>query len=450
MSGGTKGYSLREFAWVWVWLTLAVSVAVGTVITMLLWGDTPTNHRDAFDIGWKSSAAVLAILAAFVTVERLRLSQREHHRQLANDEATHINTLSSQASEQLGSDKAAVRIGGLTDLERLAEQHPLLRQTVVDRICAYLRAPYQPPPDLAALADDAEPVMAAKSSAQPAQAEPLASELSDDEIAARRLELDVRRTAQQILQRHLRQEPDPNAEAAPHAFWEKISLDLRDAVLIETDFANCHMEFADFRDATFCGNTQFTEAVFTGYAFFARATFTGIAGFNKATFTRDALFDNVTFTKGALFSSATFAKTASFEKGMFTRHVRFGKATFAEEAWFSDATFTKEAFFAKASFAKDALFGDATFSESAWFNKATFSEGAQFDRVTFSGNVRFDGVADRDIQFGGARARLDRKHIWPEGWRTETSPQDHKNEAQVVRFVPSEGSGSDDTPEVPV
>ncbi|MFD6070021.1 hypothetical protein ACFWGA_22690, partial [Amycolatopsis lurida] len=114
-----------------------MSVGAGVTVTVVLWGDTPADHRGAFDTGWKSAAAVLAVLAAFVTVERLRLSQREHHRQLANDEATHITTLSSKASEQLGSDKAAVRIGGLTDLERLAEQYPSLRQTVIDRVCAY-------------------------------------------------------------------------------------------------------------------------------------------------------------------------------------------------------------------------------------------------------------------------------------------------------------------------
>ncbi|RCG28724.1 hypothetical protein DQ384_23640 [Sphaerisporangium album] len=87
-------------------------------------------------------------LAAFISVDRFRLSQREHHRQLVVDHLTQrdviarqITDLSAKASEQLGSDKAAVRIGGLTDLERLAQAHPELRQTVVDRICAYLRAP---------------------------------------------------------------------------------------------------------------------------------------------------------------------------------------------------------------------------------------------------------------------------------------------------------------------
>jgi ABC-type transport system involved in cytochrome bd biosynthesis fused ATPase/permease subunit len=136
----------REFRLAWVWLARVASVAVGVVVAVLLWGSTRAEHRDAFDTGGKSAAAVLAILAAFVTVERLRLGQREHHRQVAADQAAHITDLSSKASEQLGSEKAAVRIGGLTDLERLAQSYPELRQTVVDRICAYLRAPYQPPP----------------------------------------------------------------------------------------------------------------------------------------------------------------------------------------------------------------------------------------------------------------------------------------------------------------
>jgi hypothetical protein len=39
---------------------------------------------------------------------------------------------------ELGSDEAAVRIGGLTDLERLGQNNADMRQTVVDRICAYI------------------------------------------------------------------------------------------------------------------------------------------------------------------------------------------------------------------------------------------------------------------------------------------------------------------------
>ncbi len=73
-----------EFSWLWVWLILAVGIGVGVVLTLLSWGRTAADHRDAFHEGWRG-AAVLAILAIVVGVSRLRLSQREHRRQLAAD-----------------------------------------------------------------------------------------------------------------------------------------------------------------------------------------------------------------------------------------------------------------------------------------------------------------------------------------------------------------------------
>jgi hypothetical protein len=53
--------------------------------------------------------------------------------------------LYAKSVEQRGSEKSAVRLGGLYALERLAQTSPGQRQTVVNVICAYLRMPYQPP-----------------------------------------------------------------------------------------------------------------------------------------------------------------------------------------------------------------------------------------------------------------------------------------------------------------
>ncbi|RSM95837.1 hypothetical protein DMB42_49020 [Nonomuraea sp. WAC 01424] len=51
----------------------------------------------------------------------------------------------AKAVEQLGNEQAPVRLGGLYALERLAQDTPALRQTIVDVICAYLRMPYALP-----------------------------------------------------------------------------------------------------------------------------------------------------------------------------------------------------------------------------------------------------------------------------------------------------------------
>jgi hypothetical protein len=74
--------------------------------------------------------------------------RRPHHQEIATVlsdlDATErrVTELYAVAVEQLGSDKAPVRLRGLYALERLAQDNPAHRQTIVNVICAYLRTPF--------------------------------------------------------------------------------------------------------------------------------------------------------------------------------------------------------------------------------------------------------------------------------------------------------------------
>jgi hypothetical protein len=68
-----------------------------------------------------------------------------------------VTELYVRAAEQLGSDKAPVRLAGLYALERLAQDNPVHRQSIVEVICAYLRMPYTPPAGKQAGQGSAEP-----------------------------------------------------------------------------------------------------------------------------------------------------------------------------------------------------------------------------------------------------------------------------------------------------
>lgn len=74
---------------------------------------------------------------------RADLRQREEAaRDLADDaRERRITELYTRAADQLGSDKAPVRLAGLYALERLGESAPAQRQTIIDLVCAYLRMP---------------------------------------------------------------------------------------------------------------------------------------------------------------------------------------------------------------------------------------------------------------------------------------------------------------------
>jgi hypothetical protein len=65
--------------------------------------------------------------------------------QLKLNEQGQVTERYTTAVEQLGHEKAPVRLGALYSLAHLGQDNPEYRQTVVDVFCAYLRMPYTPP-----------------------------------------------------------------------------------------------------------------------------------------------------------------------------------------------------------------------------------------------------------------------------------------------------------------
>jgi hypothetical protein len=75
----------------------------------------------------------------------LLLAYRRQRLEEVDTRERRITELYSKAVEQLGHEKAPVRLGALYSLERLAQNNPEHRQTVIDVFCAYLRMPYRLP-----------------------------------------------------------------------------------------------------------------------------------------------------------------------------------------------------------------------------------------------------------------------------------------------------------------
>lgn len=74
---------------------------------------------------------------AIVTYRTFRHSQHEQDRTYRLNQSQQVTDAYTKAVEQLGHAKAPVRLGALHSLERLAQDNPSRRQTVVDVLCAY-------------------------------------------------------------------------------------------------------------------------------------------------------------------------------------------------------------------------------------------------------------------------------------------------------------------------
>ncbi|NUT50559.1 MAG: pentapeptide repeat-containing protein [Saccharothrix sp.] len=207
-------------------------------------------------------AAALLLTARRQRWAELDLVQKDH-------DATErrVTELYGKAADQLGSDKAPVRLAGLYALERLAQGNPAHRQTIVNLVCAYLRMPFTPPPEARA-----------RTRVGPRDAH-------------RFQELEVRQTATALLAAHLR--PD-----RPEAFWAGIALDLSHATLVKTTLTHALIESASFAGTTFVGPATFRGTEFTGAADFRDTCFHDLADFRRVRF-GDSVF------RGAVFEGST-------------------------------------------------------------------------------------------------------------------------------------------------
>jgi hypothetical protein len=169
------------------------------------------------------------------------------------------------------SEDAAERLEGFAVLERYGREDPDVREDVVEMTCAYLRKPFPYPSE-------------------------------DDE------ELEVRRAAQRLLTRHFRW---LEGEARPFEFWDVDDLNLRDAVLIEPDFADTILDDAVFRDSLIVRG-DFRRTRFLSVVDFDRACFTGDIDFRGASFPAHATFAGALFSGTTTFADAEFDQDADF------------------------------------------------------------------------------------------------------------------------------------------
>jgi uncharacterized protein YjbI with pentapeptide repeats len=333
----------RNRSWWWSTVVVITPIVILTSAAVLVLTRV-VDHSDstarlemikvALAVGAGTGAALTLVLA------RRRQWATEH-----DAAERRLTELYVKAVEQLGSEQAAVRHGGLYALERVAQDNPDHRQTVVDVICAYLRAPYTPPPTrtgapwLGLRRSQLKSLQRrAKAAAPPRHYTNTSIHHVLGENRALQ-EREVRLTAQRILTRHLRARDDSNNRL--DTYWPEIDLDLTGATLIDFDLRNCTTRKGNFNHTQFSGAAGFDGAQFTGNAWFDEAQFAGDARFDEAQFAREAGFNKAQFAGDARFDEAQFAGDARFDKAQFGGAAGFDGAQFTGNAWFDEAQFTE-------------------------------------------------------------------------------------------------------------
>ncbi|MEU4715516.1 pentapeptide repeat-containing protein [Micromonospora purpureochromogenes] len=257
-----------------------------------------------------------ALVALFIAIRRQYVQERVDHtdqelKACAAADSKHdagerrLTELYVKAAEQLGSDKAPVRLASLYALERIGKDNPAHRQTIADVICAYLRMPYDPPETEFSYTSEEE------------------KRRKEDEQQRRREEREVRLTAQGILRRRMYRPIITLGEESTADIWD-VSLDLSHATLINFDLAHCVANAIDVKRARFIGPARFRGiecrfafiaegAIFGDDAVFAQANFGANAVFSDAKFRGEANFGQIDFADRGLFVDTVFIQGVSFE-----------------------------------------------------------------------------------------------------------------------------------------
>ncbi|WP_369211110.1 pentapeptide repeat-containing protein [Streptomyces flavofungini] len=229
-----------------------------------------TTLFDLVKLSFGVVAGAGALVALVVAYRRQRVDEDGALR-----EATRLHTERfTTAVSQLGQESAAVRLGGVHALAGLADDAPtpLLRQTCIDVLCAYLRLPYTAQDDLPA-----------------------------DDVAAQHAYLALREVRHTII-RLIRDRTVIGSEDT-HVSWQAHDFDFTGVVFDGGDFTGVVFTAgatASFRGAQFSGGeVSFIKAQFVG----------GTVDFSGAQFSGGRVFfDLARFAEGRVsFAMAQFA-----------------------------------------------------------------------------------------------------------------------------------------------
>ena len=300
----------------------------------------------------------------------------------------------TKAVEQLGDEKAPIRMGGvytlvglvdewleeksLSDDERFKEG-----QVIINNLCAYIRSPFT----LASHYDELS-----QDSPTPEGIYKDKKEEFYIDKAILDSEADVRLSI--IKEIHDRiQGPDKNTPGA----WSDFEYDFSGSTFFyPIDLTNSYYaKPINFSGSTYECGADFTGSTYKGEAKFTGSTYKGGADFTGSTY-RWVNFIGSTYQSWANFSSSTYQSWANFT-GSTYRWVNFTGSTYQSWANFTGSTYQDEADFSGSIFYSDVYFGTYIFNNPSRFTKyaPTFYDETYHQKTLF-GSTNNDFTVDTD------------------------------------------------------
>ena len=287
----------------------------------------------------------------------------------------------TKAVEQLGDEKAPIRIGGvytlvglvdewleeksLSDDERFKEG-----QVIINNLCAYIRSPFT----LASHYDELS-----QDSPTPEGIYKDKKEKFYADKATLDSETDVRLSI--IKEIHDRiQGPDKNTPGA----WSDF----------EYDFSGSTFFYPiDLTNSYYAKPINFSGSTYKSLVNFSGSTYKVLANFSGSTYEKDVTFSTYTYNrrstyKGeAKFSSSTYKGEANFSNSIYSFNVFIYPASID----FSGSTYQKSSDFSGSTYQGLANFSGSTYKAETEFNDSFYESSVDFSNSTYYDRVEFHG-----------------------------------------------------------
>ena len=319
----------------------------------------------------------------------------------------------TKAVEQLGDEKAPVRMGGVYTLvglvdewleeESIEKYEDRLKegQVIINNLCAYIRSPFT----LASHYNElSNPTPTPEGIYKDNKEKFYADKAILDSEADVRLGI--------IKEIHDRiQGPDKNTPGA----WSNFEYDFSGSTFFyPIDLTNSYyakpINFsgstykgeANFSDSTYKSWANFTDSTYKSWANFSDSTYQALADFSDSTYKSWANFSDSTYKSWANFTDSTYKDVADFSDStyqywaIFSRSTYkgwaiFSRSTYKDVADFSDSTYTGWAYFRGSTYKGWAIFSGSTYKDVADFSGSTYKGWADFSGSTYKGWAIFTG-----------------------------------------------------------
>ena len=396
-------------------LRQAILLATGGLIGLIALGETRRkndNDREAAEKIWVHQQDTLDQQKDHFE-KQLEKQQEQYEANAFKERKAERRERYTKAVEQLGDEKAPIRMGGVYTLvglvdewleeENLSETERLKEgQVIINNLCAYIRSPFT----LVSQYDELS-----KNSPTPKGLYKDKEQEFYTDKAKLESEADVRLSV--IKEIHDRvQKTSDNTEG----IWSNFEYDFSDSTFFyPVDFSYSHWNksvnfsgstyhsHVNFSGSTYKSKINFSMSIYRKDAIFStddsQSAYHGQVNFSLSTYQGEATFEGSEYKKDTLFKESIYGGCADFSRSVYgheNEEINYNQTDFTNSIYksvvnFSHSEYNLYANFSKSIYCNLALFNDSVYSDKSCLENSIYNKQVAIYNTIYNNTTTFGG-----------------------------------------------------------